>query len=180
MTLSDFLDAVVSDLKARFPKLDIKTHGGQFTASELKRFSVAAPAMRIAALSFNNGKNVGEGLVEYDVGFACIIITKDTRQMDRGTAASNLAMDAALAINFNSFGLDTAYPADHPRAKSLYSTDKDMQGVAFWTVEWTQRLQLSTRSADDCDVPTEIYIGTAPETGPDHIDDYEHLGGEHD
>ena len=69
------------------------------------------------------------------------------------------------------------HPAETPRARVVYSAALDSQGVAFWAVEWTQRIQLVTGEAVNPAIAPELYASQAPNVGPPHIDDYERIDG---
>jgi hypothetical protein len=59
--------------------------------------------------------------------------------------------------------------------------DPDLDQYEVWVVEWEQIVHLGA-SVWDCPgvVPETVYLGVAPETGPDHVSEYEQVNSEPD
>ena len=64
------------------------------------------------------------------------------------------------------------------RAQNVFTSDLSGRGLAVWAVTWEIGLCIplpGAAAAVPQPVPRELYAGWAPETGPDHRDDYRRL-----
>jgi len=53
----------------------------------------------------------------------------------------------------------------------------ELAAYCVWLVEWSHDIRLGDSVWDAAGIlPTQIYLGIAPEIGPEHLDDYVHLG----
>ena len=58
--------------------------------------------------------------------------------------------------------------------------DPELDQYEVWRVEWQQIIHLGESvwtGYDEGDVPQRVYLGIAPEIGPEHIDDYVEITG---
>ncbi|MEL8055039.1 MAG: hypothetical protein AAGK66_02700 [Pseudomonadota bacterium] len=171
------LDAICADFLESMPELrDCKPHGGDFTADEVKRFSINAPSIRVACLAMSDPKKVSGGFVDYTLKLTAVISAKQTADLDRHAAATAIVNRVLIDIADATWGLDIwVHPAKLPEARSLYAGAIDRQGLALWQVRWNQCVRLTVPD-DPEPLDPAVYIGFAPDIGPDHIDDYERIG----
>lgn len=92
-------------------------------------------------------------------------------------AVRTLAANVALWVQGNRFGLPVR-PAQFIRAEPN-DFSPGLERYLPWVVEFEQTVLLGSSVWDaDGVVPTELYLGYEPNTGPDHIDDYERVTGD--
>lgn len=123
----------------------IKVHGGQFSADELRRWGVQAPAVLVAALGIAAIERIG-GRPRADVEWVAAVMVKSTPDRDRDEAALELTERVVSTI------ARTA-PNDTDRATQIsarngYSRELDAKGVAMWVVSWRARQDLSLELPD--------------------------------
>lgn len=152
--------------------VDIATHGGTFSAEEIARWSVKAPAVRIACLAIASASEDGLGTVGMDFRLAAVVAARDVpgrpagrsgegrRMADRlvfELARGQVADDgrslwaravfsaAELDGSAESRGCDIGEPREI-RAANLYSAKIDRGNLSLWAVTWKQEFQ--ARPAD--------------------------------
>ena len=182
MNLVDFRDAIVATVKERLPHLkDCSSHGGRFTLDELKRWMTQAPGVKIAILNLVPGNGVSGGSRDYMARCVAVVVTRDAPSLPRDTSVLTIAQTLIETVYQNTWGLDdnVVFPAGAAAGKSLYSTELDRQGVAFWAIEWEQELRLPVSPPSD-PVDPQLYVSMAPHIGADHVDDYVEVGGDDD
>lgn len=123
----------------------IKVHGGQFSADELRRWGVQAPAVLVAALGIAGIERIG-GRPRADVEWVAAVLVKSTPDRVRDEAALELT-ERVVAT------LATVTLADIDRtsqlsARNAYSRELDKAGVAMWVVSWRAKQELSRELPD--------------------------------
>jgi hypothetical protein len=172
MTHDILLQAICDQLKTAMPKLrEALPHGGDFTANEIKRFSAAAPGIRVSCLAYTDPTRVSGGLIDYTLKMTAVIYTIDRVGLKRSEAAAAIARQCLLEICDSDWGLEWVHPALPADARTLYAPSLDRQGLALWQVRWDQKVRLNAEAASGV-LPAALYVGIAPDVGPDHIDDY--------
>lgn len=173
MSLNDFLKAVASELESYFP--DVKSsevHGGQFNLRELAKFSTKSPAFRVALYEFDSTP-VGGGEVDHACGLSLAVITTDKKGLPREEGAVNLTERITqILASGERFGFSGAFPSESVSARNLYGGELSAKGVQLWEIRWRQTVRLGEPEQADGVLPSELYIGFAPEIGADHEDDY--------
>lgn len=186
---NEFLEAVRDEIKAWLP--DLKTcavHDGRFDLPEVKRFAVVAPAVLVACLGTVSVEDRGDEGIESLRLWAAFVLTRSTPGLSRGAAARNLVDNLELLILrgivvtdevtgrqtlANRWGLRGIGPAEQVRSQNLYSASTDKVGASLWAVTWRQKLRLEPLiEAEDCPIPSEIYLGRDPDIGTGHESDY--------
>ena len=189
---NEFLEAVAAEIKVWVP--DLKTcavHDGRFDRDGLKRFSLQTPAILVSCLGTASVTDRGDGGIEADRLWAAFVLTKDRPGLTRGEGARNLVDALELLIlcgvertdgntgeirSSNRWGLRSVGQPEQVRSQNLYGGTIDTKGVALWTVTWRQVLRIRPLSQEeDCPIPSEVYLGQAPEIGADHEADYERV-----
>ncbi len=169
--------AVIASVKATLPTFDVAGHLGRFAASDLSKFLLSAPAVRVAILGIADGEIVDHGLgdVELDcrARVALYVVTKDQGRASRdeiATAAVEAIMRLAAGANWGLAFARSALPAD---ASNLFSDETLNKGVALWGINIAQPVRLSGPDQTDEGGPlSQLFVGVAPEVGAAHIDDY--------
>ena len=168
------MDAV----KTRLPDLNtVEAHPGRFTREEIKSVSLKAPGVLVAIPAVRSVQPAGDGLVECEVRTVAVAVAKDAFEdgvrVERADAV--LAIIGSLLVLLPSAALGAGTGACRDiKADNLYGREDGQQGLAMWAVHWTNTLQLT---ADEFEVwgPADVRGSLAPDTGPDHIEDYRPL-----
>ncbi|BBF92360.1 phage protein Gp37 [Blastochloris tepida] len=140
-SLLDLLDAVVDGLAAKVPQLkSVEAHGGTFDEAEIRRFSAAAPAAKVAILGTGRWQRDHSGRFVIPVRLVVVVATRDGADAKRDRRALALVMAIAAALDGNRWGLDQVGRPDAIEAESLYSGAIDKTGLGLWQIAWTQDL----------------------------------------
>lgn len=147
-TMADLRAGIIAGLSARTGLANIDGHGGTFSETEIKRFSLNAPAVRVAVLG--HGPLVLHASGQYAAPVRCVavVIAKDMvtagqPKVERDAAAMLLANAVSAAIAGNQWGLDGVGNPEAVTARNEYSGVQDGTGLAMWQVVWTQPLYVS-------------------------------------
>ena len=142
MRLRTYREAVVSGLRAALPALrDVQPHGGRFNLDELKRYSVNAPAARVA---FAGMKPVGLDNVGRLIGPVNMAVYLITAGKDGDAVLLDLIEEAASAIRMNQWGLSDISAAKVETIENLYSSGAEAQGVYLAGITFEQQLALGS------------------------------------
>ncbi|WP_429885377.1 hypothetical protein [Geoalkalibacter halelectricus] len=172
--------AAVAHLKIALPGLrTCEVYAGEFAGGELSRASLAAPAVLVACLGATRGEQDGNEQYDFLCRYSAYCLTRHAGGREpRGVLAQELAEGVLAQVEGARFGESGCGVARVVRLDNLYSEAFDKAGVALWAVTWEQRVTLGADVwAHEGMLPTEIYLGIAPEIGPPHIDDYIKIGG---
>ncbi len=172
--------AAVAALKQALPGLrTCEVYAGEFSGGELSRGSLAAPAVLVACLGATRGDEHGSGEYDFVARFAAYCLTRHAgSRAQRGVLAQELAEGVLAALEGSRFGLRGLSAAKVTRLDNLYGEAFDKAGVALWAVSWEQRIKLGADVfAGEGVLPSELYVGFAPEIGEPHEGDYIKVGG---
>ncbi len=167
--LVELRDAVVASLSANIPELkDVQPHGGRFTLDDLKRYSLKAPAARVAFVGLrpsqlNSAVALGvvpaqlwsfvglrpsqlnsAGQLVGPVQFMIALITKGASADRDGL---RLAERVADWVQFSTWGLSNIEAAQVTGVENLYNTEVDSSGVCLLAVSFSQRIAFGTNRA---------------------------------
>lgn len=170
-------DAVIAGLSAVLPGYTVEGHLGRFTAEDLSKFLLAAPAVRVAVLAVSDSRATTDGTaVDCTVRLGVYVVTRDrTARLSREEAAFVAAEAVILRATDARWGLDFAYGAPAPTAQNLFSAATLKAGVALWAIDLPQPVRLAAPSGDDPELPaalTALFVGLAPRIGAAHEADY--------
>lgn len=172
-TTNALLEAVCARILEWLPDLgECAVHDGRFSATEVARWAVKAPAVRVSSLGIVEVGDSGDEQCEPVHQLASVVITRETAGLPRGMAARNIVDRLISGIPRERWGLGGVGAATNLRADNLYSGSLDKKGVALWGVLWRQTLRLGRPVDEDCPLPSQLYLGVAPEIGRDHEPDY--------
>jgi len=174
-SMNDFLDAMIDDLKAKFPAVkSCKKHPGQFDMKELAKIAVQAPALRVAVYEFFKVAEVDGGEVDFACGFSLAVITTDKKCLPREVSAVNLSEQLSrLLAKGQTFGCDYAFPSHSVTARNLYGGELSRKKVQMWEVRFRQIVRLGDPDWQPEGIaPTKVYVGHSPKIGDGHEEDY--------
>jgi len=169
--------AMITGIKAVLPTFNVEGHLGRFSASDLSRFLLAAPAVRVAVLGLGQGELVSdEGLPtawDGEVKMAVYVVTKDVAgRLTRDEAATAAVEAIVLRAAGTTWGLPFARPARPADGQNLFSDETLSKGVALWGVNVPQPVRLSLTEGAAPGPLTAMFVGIAPDIGAAHQDDY--------
>ncbi len=153
------LTAIAAELRLRLPGLSsCEVHDGKWNESELMRWTVLTPAVRIAWLGAARTETPGEAWTDCSQQLAAYVVTRDQEDLSRGAAARNLVDWLLLYLPRARWGLTGIGPVEDLRAANLYSSAVDKTGLAMWVVTWLQKLRLEAAADGTCPpLPGELY-----------------------
>lgn len=167
-------EAIIAKIKVALPGFDVAGHFGRFNGAELARFLVAAPAVRVAILGLSDS---ADGVDDEDLDTVArvgvYIVTKDgDLKASRDASVCAAAEKLVMLANRQRWGLSFCRAALPATAQNLYSEDTLNKGVALWALDIRQPVVLTLPEAEAGEPLSELYIGLAPNIGPEHRDDY--------
>lgn len=177
MRLNDMINAICTELKSCFPSLTAcEPHGGPIDAQELDRIAASAPAIYVAALATEKGREVGSGEVDTPVSLTAYVVTADSPSLSRADAALNLMEGLLARIAGATWGCDGVQGVDSATAENLFTADLDLKGLAMWAVSWKQTVRLGDDVwQTDLPFPSQLYVGMSPNVGDGHEGDYRRM-----
>lgn len=144
-TILDVRQAIANKIRKIPEVLEVVEHGGRFSADELDRFALAAPAVVVCALGMDDVEVEGD-LPVVNVQWGAFLVTVDTAEYKRDEAALFLMTKLFRVINQNErWGFKTGvHMMKSIRGINLYSgRNTDEKGVGLWAVQWTQGFDVS-------------------------------------
>jgi hypothetical protein len=168
MTLTEAIDAIAALLRAAMP--DVPTVSAD-PPPQAQR-AVRMPAVYLQLTELEPLGNPGDGRVSADARFeAYCIVDPNTPRAE--LACRELAARVILALH----AAPRPLPG-HGHLRQLRAGDADfrpeLDGYRLWLVEFGIELQLGALEPAGI-TPTEIWLGTSPDIGPPHVDDYEQV-----
>lgn len=171
---------VVEVIATLLPDLaECKAHPGRFTREELEKFVVKSPSVHVALPSVRNPMSSG-GVLTCSVKTVIVLtaknaVGKDGKALPRAAAALNMVSAILLALPTALLGSGVG-PAEDIVADNLYSGGDTKQGVAMWAIHWNNTVTLSPEVEAGV-MPSELYLGFAPEIGAGHEGAYIQING---
>ncbi len=120
-------------------------------------------------------ESIASGERDVTLLLAAYVATINRAGLSREAAALNLIETLTLLIHENGFGC--AHPATDIKGQNLYDGG-GKSGCQIWALSWSQTLRTGASRLDaetTYPVPTALYLGCDPLTGPDHIEHYQRL-----
>lgn len=188
MLIVEFRTAVATAIKAKLPDLKAcGTWGGRFDLAALKAVSTDAPAVFVAILGAKKSTPVGDGTHTLPLKLSAFVVTKGAKDLPHDDAALNICEALAGWIPSQRFGVAGVGDASEAIWANLHSTGTQARGVSLMAVTWEQQLTIGAADIDPITgepldsadpVPSEVYVGIAPEIGLGHEPDYEEVTSE--
>lgn len=169
MTLAELVTTVVAGFKAMFSEIkQVEEYSGQLSAKGTGRVSLSPPCILVTVLSAKYQSEPGTGEVDVVARLAAYVVSNNARSRNaRNQDALTLTDLVVIGTHGNRWGLDKVEPAKVERAENLVSAQFDDKGLAVWAVTWSQEIRLGVNEWDGTGViPTELYVGYDPATGP--------------
>jgi hypothetical protein len=180
MRIVELLNAIKADFSHHITGLNAcALHAGPIDLSELAHIAGQAPAIYLSVLEIPNLAEPGTGERDVDLGLAAYIAATDGPGLPGIEAAVNLVEALLIHIPNNCWDLASGtFGARDVTSRNLHDGSIDMQGVALWAVTWKQTIRLGDSVWDEQGfLPTQVYLGQAPQIGDGHEADYEPIYG---
>lgn len=129
--------------------LGVSVHGGTFTQQELERYSKRAPHAVLTLLGFES--QFESGITQAEAQWGLMLFTKQEPGVRRDASCIALAEAITQTIMEQWPAAEDAEQVSRPtdvQARNVYSTPLDAIGIAMWSLEWKQLLDLT--------VPVEV------------------------
>jgi hypothetical protein len=172
MSLVGLRAAIVASIKAEVTTLKaVQPHGGRFNLAELKRVALSQPAALVAILGGPLERQGGQAVG--DVQVAVFIVTTGSSVTSRDSAALAFAETISGLVCENKWKYADAKAPTGMRIDNLYSGDIDNQGVAIWSVSWSQKADLCIYDAAALDdlLKVDLKYDLAPMDGVTEAED---------
>lgn len=170
---------VVEAIQAKLPDVFARSYGGRFDLAELEAVSLRTPGILVAVLGHAGQKGLGDGRHSLDLRMVAFVVTKDTRSIDRDTAALNLCEILCAWLPHQRFGGTGRGDAGDVRWQNLFSGKARKGAVTLNAVSWQQRVVVGGADPDfpgpDQPIPETVYLGTVPKIGLGNEPYYEEL-----
>lgn len=167
-------DAIVADLKAKFPQFQtVQFYRG---AEQGERSSLPIPALLLDCDNFEISEdNLGTEQLSTDWSFEVRIVISDIRA-DRGRfAIRSLAATVAQYIHLRRWRIPgdpdgKCYPTGQARVTQAERDDYDpsLDKFLVWRIDWQQNMSIGDNVWIDPDAmrPEVLHIGITPDIGP--------------
>ncbi len=165
MRIKALLSAIQTRIQSSLPELKkCELHGGRFDLAELKRLAAGTPAIYIACLGSKPLQPVNTGEQDLTLSLGAFIVTKDRAGLPRYASAINLAEAVALLVTGNRFAVPGVFSGTHASVQNQYNGNNiDKNGVAMWTVTWSQTIRLGEDEFATTGVyDAKMYLGLDP------------------
>lgn len=140
--INDYRDTVLAAIRTAIPEFrEVKAHGGMFTADQIKRFSMKAPACRVAFLGIPRENALPTGELNGPATFCAYVIAQDKPGKESWDVATELCEALAGLINGNNFGFARSNPADVLEIDNLYAMQEEKVGYTLMAVSWRQEIR---------------------------------------
>ncbi len=135
------------------------------------RDTITTPAVLIEAVEMKPGRKIGDGRLPVTVEFAahcCLSVKTERVELE----IRNFAAKLLQVVNGNKWGLADA--VERPERLSAFPGmfKPDDKGFESWVVTWEQTIHLGEVWQDADFLPTDVYVGEAPDIGAAHEDKY--------
>jgi hypothetical protein len=172
--LDNYRKAVAAGIRSRITGLrECSPHAGRFDLAELRRISSRTPAVYVAILGIPGIHEAPTGEKDLELAMGIYVVAGDRDGITRDVAAVNIVEALTLLIPGNHWGMSDVFAAGSVKASNLYSGDVDRRAVALWGISFRQTVRTGEDIwGDNGTLPTDIYLGLAPDIGTGHEDDY--------
>jgi len=163
--------AILEALKAQFPAFQTVGDYGVFSVKGSNKLKVPAAALYLASFDSQDSGSIATDQLAITARWELRIVL-DKRTQDFERQLCKISADVALWVQGNRFGLPAA-PAEFMRAEPD-QFDPAVVHLSPWVIEFEQTYLLGQSVWDGSGpVPSAVYVAYEPDTGPEHIDNYE-------
>lgn len=176
-----YRDAIVTAIKERLPALaSCQAYAGRFDLDELRNITVALPAVFVSVLGVPGVQPDGDGCLITTFQTVIYVVARNTPRLPAGDACLAMVSHLLPRIPFSRWAHGGGTPIinlgdpEAITAENLYSDGQRTQGVCLWAIGFRQAAKLgeSEWHALPVVLPTEVYVGIAPEVGLPNKDKY--------
>lgn len=166
--------AIVEALKQHLNNVSVSVYAGEFTAVAASKTLIKTPAVWIDFAEGSQDISPGTEQLDIECQFTAYAITQVVNDPKRRNQdAQALAQQIAVHINNNQFGMTGVSLPSPIKIKPAASPYFIKNSLGVCVVRWMQTIRLGDSVWDSDDVvPTEVWLGFAPEIGIPHIEDY--------
>lgn len=173
-TLSSFT-AFHDAIKAQLETIPNVREVALYDANELDKVTTPAILVELGEIDPSENRTGGRLAVNVDMRLHCLLSVQTERvQLE----VRNFAAVVMMKVDKNRFGLGRA--VENPTRLSAFPGmfKPDEKGFESWVVNYTQTVHLGAVWEEADFLPTEIYLGQAPDIGLGHENDYIRLNDE--
>lgn len=166
MDTDKIIEKIKDDIAAKFPEWNVSIHSPF-------RDQVKTPAMLIECEAGNPPEKIEDGdtriWVELDLSVKVAMGNMD--QAATAMQSANVCTALSQFIAGQTWGLEDTKPADW-RGFVSEPFIKELDHVAYWSVNWSQEFLLGQPNPIAVDEVEELHLGLSPGIGPDHVAKY--------
>lgn len=141
-----------------------------------RRVQVPAALVELVELAAAPDDDPGTGQLALAASFELRYII-GWRGANQGRAVRSQVAALAHFIHRQQWGLPVEPAAVTACEPDEFSPELDQYLV--WRIDWTQLIIIGENEwIDNAAPPTEVWVGIAPDIGPEHVDDYGQVSGE--
>jgi len=166
--------AIVADFKQRLSGVSVSLYAGEFSGLSASKVRIKTPAVLVDFSQADEVSDTGTEQLDVDCQFTAYVITQTANSTtNRNVNAQELGEQVLRSLPNNRFGLRQISKPTQLKLKPAASPYFIKNSLGVVMVRWNQTLRLGDSVWDGNGVvPTEIWLGIAPEIGIPHIDDY--------
>lgn len=167
--LGPLFEAIKEKVKARF--------GSKINTIEIyepmKNKKIKSPAVLIELVDMKTGHRKSGGFFALDVEFvAHCILGIQTKNV--AVQVANFGAAFVLLLDRQKWGFSNVEtPVDVSAVPGMFKPDDD--GFESMAVSWVQTIHIGNEWQLPDDMPSDVYLGAAPNIGADHQDKYEKI-----
>lgn len=166
MDLDQILETIVESIQTQFPEWSVSLYSPF-------RDHVDAPAMMVECEAGNPSEDAGAGdrriWVDLDLS---VKVTVDQLALDANAkSVAGICARLGAFVSGQTWGLEVTKPGVW-RGFNSEPFVKELDHVAYWSVNWTQPCLLGQPEEIDLDEVDALYLGLAPEIGATNVGDY--------
>lgn len=153
---------------------------GRLTVDRLKAHGIAAPAVLVVRLGARQSTTFAGPARAWTVRMAAFVVARDElgAQGRRDEQAGRIAQALLGLLPENDWGAsEFVGGAEEITEEPLVTDEAEKAAMAIHVVSWSHQVSLGWVSTDEPLTPV-VYLGMAPDVGPDHLDDYTVIGGD--
>lgn len=134
---------------------------GGFDVEELKRQSIAAPAVRVSLLAIRPLAAEAGPRRRWSASLAAFVITRDRMGIDRDTGALIITQALLGLVPENNWAIPGVGPAERVEARVIVGRGAREITTHLSAITWSQALVLDDLPAGGT-VPGQLYVGGEP------------------
>jgi len=173
--LDDMPVLIAAAIKQRLPDLrECEAMAGPFNLEALTQKGIAAPAVLVSILRIRQTELRAGPQPEFVASVSAYVVTKDRLGLQRDAAAAAICQAILPMVEGQTWSDAFIGPAKDVEARSLVTANTRKAAASLWAVTWSQPFVLTFEPTQEID--PVVYLGHAPDIGPDHADDYAPFG----